>query len=312
MRSVRAARAMVIGFGVAVAVAAAGCETTEADSGRDARLQVAGAQFYRGAMPEGEQGGPAVLAVSLRTNAIRAGTRDKPCNGALAREATAAAIALSGDLGYWIVPAGAPTAETPDLASFQATLAFAPNLADGTYQLMVRAVDGAGRFGLPMSRALSTVSTDEAVRNAELAISLRWDTEVDLDLHVVDPRGVEIWKRNINSYERPAPGEPIDPEGWKTGGILDFDSNAACVIDGRRRENVFWKSAPPEGHYVVRVDAFSLCSESTARFHVDVLRRGVSIGSAEGMSTEVDARYPHDRGAGVLALEFDFERDKRD
>jgi len=282
----------------------ASCDAATADRGLDARLRVDGAQFFRGAMPSSEEGGPAVVAVSLRTNEIRAGTHDKSCTGALAREATSAAIGLSGDVGYWVIPAGSPAVETPNLPSFQATLAFPPSLPSGTYALTVRAVDGAGHFGLPMDRTLSTANTDDAVRTAELAVSLQWDTEVDLDLHVVDPRGVEIWKRNINSYE-PAPGEPVDPEGWKTGGILDFDSNAACVIDGRRRENVIWKSAPPAGHYVVRVDTFLLCQASTARFRIDVTQRGASLGSAEGMSTEVDTQYSHDRGAGVLALEFD-------
>ncbi|WP_394847791.1 hypothetical protein LZC95_10050 [Pendulispora brunnea] len=265
-----------------------GCDATEADAGLDAKLRIENAQFFRGPMPAGEESGPAVVAVALRTNEIRAGSRDKSCGGALAREATAAAIALSGDVGYWVVRAGTPAVETPGLPSFEATLAFAPTLARGAYQLVVRAVDGAGRFGLPVERSLSTAV--EAADQAELAVSLRWDTEADLDLHVVDARGTEIWKRNINSGD---------------GAILDFDSNAACLIDGRRRENVVWTAAPPAGHYMVRVDTFSLCQANTARFRVDVTRRGLSLGAAEGMSTEADTRFPHDRGAGVLALEFD-------
>ncbi|WP_394837279.1 hypothetical protein LVJ94_10270 [Pendulispora rubella] len=271
-----------------LAAMAAGCEGTQADAGLDAKLRIEGAQFFRGSMPAGEEGGPAVVAVALRTNEIRAGAKDKSCGGALARPATAAAIALSGDLGYWVVPAGPPAVETPELPSFEATLAFAPTLASGAYQLVVRAVDGAGRFGLPVERSLSTAAA--ADDDAELAVSLRWDTEADLDLHVVDARGVEIWKRNINSGD---------------GAILDFDSNAACLIDGRRRETVLWKTAPPAGHYIVRVDTFSLCQAQTARFRVEAARRGASLGAAEGLSTEADARFPHDRGAGVLALEFD-------
>jgi hypothetical protein len=139
-----------------------------------------------------------------------------------------------------------------------------------------------------------------------LVISLHWDREADLDLHVVDPNGVEIYKRNINSYELPPPGEPVDPTAWQQGAMLDFDSNAACVMDGRRRENVIWKNEPPAGHYVVRVDTFSLCEEAFANWSVDVFKNGASRASASGQGGPADEMTAHDRGAGVLALEFDW------
>jgi len=74
-----------------------------------------------------------------------------------------------------------------------------------------------------------------------LVVSLEWDTEADLDLHVVTPDGVEIWAGNINSYQAPPPGTPVDPAAWQAGGILDLDSNAGCVIDGRQ---IWWDVRP--------------------------------------------------------------------
>jgi hypothetical protein len=278
------------------------CSGVAPDAGTDADLQIEGAQFFRGAMP-GDGPGPAVAGIDLQTNDVRPGSRNKPLSGALAREATGAAIALGGDKGYWIVPAGVPDVATPGLPSFSAPLTFSARLSIGAHELVVRAVDAAGRFGPAATRPLTAVASD--VADGHLVVSLSWDTEADLDLHVVDPFGVEIYKRNVNSYEPPAPGQPRDPEAWKTGGILDQDSNASCVIDGRRRENVLWKTVAPSGHYVVRVDTFSLCAETAARWRAEALLDGRSLASARGESTETDTRFFHDRGAGVLAFEFD-------
>ena len=47
------------------------------------------------------------------------------------------------------------------------------------------------------------------------------------------PAGEEIWARNINSVPKPAVGQPPDPMADTKGGLLDFDSTAACVSDDR-------------------------------------------------------------------------------
>lgn len=247
--------------------------------------------------------GPAVATVNFQTNLIRPGGIEKPVSGALAREATGAAIMLGDDKGYWVVTAGVPEVQTPGLPSFKASLSFAASLRPGMHEFIVRAVDPAGHFGPATVRALTT--EDVGAPQGHVVVSLSWDTETDLDLHVVDGAGVEVWKRNINSYEAPPPGQAVDPNQWQTGGILDFDSNAECVIDGRRRENVVWKTTAPAGHYVVRVDTFSLCNEASAHWHVQAFLDGRLLGEAKGSSFDVDTYMPHDRGAGVMALEFD-------
>ncbi len=283
-------------------VALAACNGVPADQGLDASMRVSGASFVEGAMP-GAEDGPEVVAVNLSSNAVRAGQIDKPLSGALDPSATAAAIGLAGDRGYWIVPAGLPDVQAPGFPTFSVKLSFSPDLESGPHDLVVRAVDAEERFGPANPRTL-TASKAPGPEGA-LVVSLRWDTEADLDLHVVDPDGVEIWKRNINSYEPPPPGEPVDPDAWKAGAILDLDSNAACVIDGRREENVIWKAAPPSGRYLVRVDTFSLCAEAFSDWWAEARLDGKRLGRAQGTSGESDAEQPHDRGAGVLALEFE-------
>jgi hypothetical protein len=289
-----------IGFAAITAAALSACDGASSDLGLDAWMRVSGAQYVEGSPPEGSAG-PEVVSVDLSSNQIRAGQIGKPLSAALDPRATAAAIGLEGDRGYWIVPAGLPDVQAPDFPTFHVELSFAPDLAAGEYSLDVHAADVDGRLGPP--RVLPLTASGEPVPAGALVVTLHWDTEADLDLHVVDPAGVEIYKRNINSYEPPPPGQVPDPTAWQKGGLLDVDSNAACVIDGRRRENVIWKDAAPSGHYVVRVDTFSLCGEASAAWRIDVRKAGAVLAHAEGRSGPIDEQMPHDRGAGVFALD---------
>jgi hypothetical protein len=70
--------------------------------------------------------------------------------------------------------------------------------------------------------------------NGDIKVTLAWDTGADLDLHVVDPSGEEIW---------------WDDPSAKSGGFLDVDD-----IDGYGRENIFWEDGTaPSGTYRVYV-----------------------------------------------------------
>ncbi len=88
-------------------------------------------------------------------------------------------------------------------------------------------------------------------------------------------------------------------------GTLDFDSNAACVIDGRRQENViFTQTPPPPGEYIVRVDAFSLCGQAAAQWRLEVNDRPTArvVNPATWEATDADTRGAHGAGAGRLAV----------
>ena len=280
------------------------CGGLPGDLGLDADLRVAGAQYLAGDLEAaGPGGGPAVVSLFNSLTGVQPGERDKPFTGSLAPTATAAALGLRGDRGYWIAIAGPPALDAPDLPTFHATLSFSSDLPLGDLALLVRAVDATGRFGAPSQVPL--VSALAPPPAGALVVSLQWDSEADLDLHLVTPDGVEVWARNINSYLAPLPGTAVDPEAWKAGGILDFDSNAGCVIDGRRQENVVWQSPPPVGAYRVRVDTASLCGAPAARWQARVLLGGAPIAASQGVSLPSDTRFSKGPGSGVEALTFD-------
>jgi hypothetical protein len=263
-------------------------------------MRIQAAQYVAGTTPAAA-GGPEVEAIELLTNTIWPGYADKPVRGAVGASATSATLALVGDHGYWIVSAGVPDVSAPEYPTFRATAAFSTALEAGSYALEVRAVDAAGHFGPPSTAPLSALPGAPAESSmGALVVGLSWDTEADLDLHVVDPLGNEIF------HGAPSSSDDSGPDASAAdGGVLDVDSNAQCVIDGLRRENVIWANEPPSGHYFVRVDTASLCGETEAHWKVQVSHDGSALGGATGIALESDTRDAHDRGAGVLAFEFD-------
>jgi hypothetical protein len=281
---------------------AASCRHASDDEGRDAALMVKGAQFYRDNWPQ-EVEGPRVRSLTVLPS-YAAGATDRTCAGDLDPAGAAVAIAIDGDIGYWVLPAGVPSANAENAPTFDALISFSERLTPGPRDLVVRAIDKERRFGPPEIRSVNI--TERGIPAGELVVALSWNNTADLDLHVVDPRGVEIFKRNPNSYEPPPPGVTEKPGTPHDGGVLDIDSNAGCrEPDGRRAENVVWTAEPPAGHYLVRVDTFSLCGEAAAFWRLSVYRRGLRIAATEGVSTQNEERYAHNRGDGLLAVEFD-------
>lgn len=291
-----------------LAYAAYGCNDNgpRADEGRDASLLIEQpAQFYRrdlNAEP-GNGAGPKVVSAST-PGTIQTGYSARQMSGELESNATAIAIALEGDVGYWLLAAGIPLNAAPTNPTFTATYQLAATVTPGTKRFVFRAIDGSGNFGPATTRTFDALVVPPP--SGRLVVSLTWNNGADLDLHVLLPTGVEIFKRNATEYERPPPSAgPVNPSGPFDGGFLDRDSNARCVFDGRRAENVIWQEAPPKGHYIVRVDTFSLCGVPNAYWNVEAKLDGASIGGARGIATENDVRFEHNRGGGVLALEFD-------
>jgi hypothetical protein len=87
---------------------------------------------------------------------------------------------------------------------------------------------------------------DTSVGTGDIQITLTWERSIDLDLHVMDPQGVEIFY-----------GNPTSP----SGGQLDRDNLCDNMIIGRP-ENIYWPSnSAPHGTYTVNVDYYGECEE---------------------------------------------------
>ncbi|MGC4067080.1 MAG: hypothetical protein QM784_21065 [Polyangiaceae bacterium] len=141
----------------------------------------------------------------------------------------------------------------------------------------------------------------------EAVISLRWDSNVDLDLQVVDPHGNVIDGKQTTSVPV---GESVDP----TAGVLDRDSNAGCVIDGIRYENLVWNTTAPKGRYGIYVNLFDSCKQPVVHFEVAVY----GAVSVDGAGKKLESYYSRSGvlmdyqanagvGRGLFITEFDFE-----
>lgn len=283
------------------ALVLAGCsDGASSDPALGSRMRLLGAQFVPGATPAA-QDGPEVSAIELLSTTIWPGYDDKPLRGTLGVSATAAALALSGDDGYWLLGAGPPDISAPELPTFRGTAAFSRSLPEGLYTFEVRAADAAGQFGAPHRQTLTALPLAPSRALAgELVVTLTWDSEADVDLHVIDASGSEIF------HGAPTSRDPFDASATDADvGTLDVDSNADCAGDDLRQEDVIWAQGPPSGHYAVRVDTTSLCGSSAARWTVRVVLHGTPLAAASGVALDTDTWGAHDRGAGVLALRFD-------
>jgi hypothetical protein len=298
------AQALALALAFAFAFTSGGCAVAPADRGLLALLRVDGAQFYPGRPPAARGGpgeGPEITGLLVGRTVIRPGEVDFGVSGAAAAGTTAIVLSLEGDAGYWVLAAGVPDVTAPDQPTYAAQLSFAPTLPHGPRNLALQAVDAADRAGPPRLQPLTVAEGSSALPDGALVIGLRWDTEADLDLHVVEPDGAEIWARKPTGS---MPDGGVSDAGAPTPGVLDVDSNALCVIDGRRAENVIYAQAAPAGTYLVRIDPWSLCGETHANWVVEVRRQGELVARTAGELVTSATRGPHGPGAGLLALTF--------
>ena len=92
---------------------------------------------------------------------------------------------------------------------------------------------------LENSKAVELQTTESALEYGygDVQITLVWNNQADLDLHVFDPYNDEIWWKYKDSY---------------SGGILDVDDT-----DGYGPENVYWpQGEAPSGNYEVYLNYY--------------------------------------------------------
>ena len=120
----------------------------------------------------------------------------------------------------------------------------------------VSAVDSSGAVGPPECHTIVSAP----VGAGDVEVTLSWDTDADLDLHVADPNGDEIY---------------YGSEEVASGGTLDLDSfcGPRALV---RNEHVGWsQGTPPPGLYEVRVSHWgSRCDTDETNYVVRIYNHG--------------------------------------
>jgi hypothetical protein len=171
--------------------------------------------------------------------------------------------------------------------------------------IILRAGTTIGNINLPVSYAVGDAGglgayTTQNVRviqvgTGDVQVSVSWSDSSDVDLHVIDPNGAEIYY-----------GQTSSP----SGGTLDLDSNAACSRNSdntfKSNENVVWPTGgAPSGPYTVRLDYWDGCGNSAPTDYVVTVATAnsapqVFTGSFTGAGDHGGA------GSGTLITTFTF------
>ena len=139
-------------------------------------------------------------------------------------------------------------------------------LMDSSLSLTIAVEDDKGNVSEPYKVPVKRVDAG----TGNLQVSLSWDIDNDIDLHLVQPDSQEIYYGN---------------EVSGNGGELDVDSNAGCSIDGIRNENItFGDSAVVlAGEYIVRVDFYEECvAAATTNYTVVAYLQGDIVATTSG------------------------------
>ena len=200
------------------------------------------ATFQSGA-PPGASGGPVINVVGGATG-ITGGSAQVTVSGDA--DFTRIMLNIAGVDGYWEIT-------VPTTTAIGLLLTFASDPPQKVFDLLYRIASAAGAISTP--QAVSTELIE--VGTGQVQVSVSWDTPTDVDLHVVEPSGEEIYYGNPTSA---------------TGGELDLDSNAACSIDNVNNENITWTETAPRGEYIVRVDYWANCGLTSNTNYVVTLQ----------------------------------------
>jgi hypothetical protein len=228
-----------------------------------------------GSIPAQTAENPKVESVRAETPASNGSTAQVPItiNSSQALQALFLKVPGSNSLITVNLPSGAGKAALLDqqaafaangnpkaVQTFNVEVTLPTNIEQGSFDVDVAVRDAAGNVS-NTGRGKVLVSR---VGTGKLQFSLSWDADVDLDLHVTEPSGNEVY------FGNPGPSA--------SGGTLDFDDLNGPEPSGRPAgepegvENVFWQNTAPTGTYVVRVNYFS--GSQAANFVVTVSAGG--------------------------------------
>ena len=121
--------------------------------------------------------------------------------------------------------------------------------------LNVSAVDASGAVGPATCHVVIGIPTSIS----DVQVTVSWDTDADLDLHVADPTGHEVY---------------FGSRVVESGGRL-FPRSDECETNNIRNERIAWtEGTPPPGLYEVRLSHFDSCEAEETNYVVRVYNHG--------------------------------------
>lgn len=237
-------------------------ESIPFSSGITEPVRVKGGQFLKGDLPAAN-GGPKVTNLTYTSRIVLRGEAGKQITGRAAKPVAAVDLRfLDLGTGYWVVPSGAPDGQFPDDLTWSAELDFSADIAPGFHTMRVTAVDANAVAGESQDVDLCVASLvpdnyhscDPNTSAPNAVFTLRWDSDVDLDLVVIAPDGKRI------DGKHPKYSDDIS---------LDRDSFGACIRDSLRQEDLVFQKAG-SGNFDIYANLFDACGKTGVDFVLTV------------------------------------------
>lgn len=232
-------------------------------------FDITNGDFNGRSMPESNSQSLEIVNISGNSTVLAGGSNLIHLTGS--ENATQVVVGVKDKQGYFTVPmtAGKNGANRGTMSVTDLQLLIGQR-AVGTFTIAFSVSDGQGNFSVYQYLVVNLMEAGTGV----LQVSLSWDQLNDVDLHLIEPDGTEIYYGNPTSA---------------TGGQLDVDSNAACSIDGINNENIYYEDSPnvtiPFGEYEVLVDLWSNCNiVPDTNYTVVVYYGGALIATTQGVN----------------------------
>jgi hypothetical protein len=235
-------------------------------------------QFFPGNLPgfppEGADAGPAqtpsVRSFNAANNSVVVpGAAGKSFTGAATNDGTSVGIRFA-DLGtgYWVVPLGIPSGQIQNALTFGFSADFALSIPPGKHPLRAVAIDNNGNGGTAVDISLcvesripdNNHSCVPSIAAPAAVMTLAWDSNFDLDLHVILPDGRDVNPKTPLTVDPNAVDAGTNPSG------IDRDSLGGCVPDGMRQEDLIFQTPPPPGLYDIYANPFASCGQPDVHF----------------------------------------------
>ncbi len=202
-------------------------------------------------------------------------------------------IGFKGKTGFWKVPLSGSSTQS------RIVLVLKQKYRTSPLTIYVIAREADGTWGQLSYRGLKILEAG----GGPLQVSVLWTTPTDVDLHLEEPSGDDIYYGCGGINWHPQPNQPACKT--PSGGTLDIDSNAACGIDNINNENIFYGGTPPVGHYIIRVDYWDNCDVSGPTDFIVTLWKA---GHLQAWSGSFDANDADSGGAhsGRIIHQFDW------
>ncbi len=245
-------------------VAACGQDDPEVTAGSPA-AQGGNASVSRTKEAAAGAAGAAARSASQRSTSSAAGTGDEAA-AATTTSTTAATSTTTPSTTPTTVAAGPPCGGGPAPAE----------PAEPAVQTLRRRPADAPPECLPPEAPPTTEASgptaEPVLGTGDVQVTLRWESNADVDLHVTEPDGTEIWFGSAGPTT--------------TGGQLDVDSNVGCVQEASV-ENVFWPTGgAPVGEYTIGVDGYEVAGCGSGAYTVTAKVRGETVLTESGEVAE--------------------------